>query len=103
MTCTTTTTIAFLRWQNSNGVSVSIDATASVGFVGTLDNITLKLISATPISGAIVYTSTATLSNIVQDTTIQCDDGLLFQRHTLQVISKCIVIINIFVYYYCIR
>ena len=84
-TCTTTTNFGFLRWRDTNGEQVLFDNTAFIGKTEQLGNITVNL---TGVSGARVYTSTATLNNIMQDTTLECFDGITSTSRTVQLISS---------------
>ena len=87
-TCTTTTTAGYIRWKKSNGSVFFDSVTSSVGTTGQLGNITLNLTNIEMVSGVRVYTSTATLNNIQQNTSIQCSDGTNYVPRTVGIISK---------------
>ena len=73
--CTTTTGTGFLLWRNSSGKSIGFDDAATVDATGTLGSTTMTLDSIEAVSSAVVYTSTATENNMMENTTIQCSDG----------------------------
>ena len=86
-TCTTTTPAGVIRWQISNG-QVFFDSNDNVGTTKQLGNITLNLTSIEMVSEKRVYTSTATLSNILQDTSIMCSDENKTSSRTVRITSK---------------
>ena len=87
ITCTTTTGKGFLSWRNSKGMSFSFDNTASAGDNGTLGSTIMTLNNIEPVSNAVVYTATATVNNMTENTTIQCSDGDVTQSINLYVKS----------------
>ena len=95
-TCTTVGATGYLKWINSSDNSVTFDNTNITGDTGTLGNITLNLTETVthsePDFKARIYTSTATITNITQDTTIWCSDGRDKPSHTVQIRSKLSVI-----------
>ena len=78
----------FLLWQNSSGKRISFDDTATVGAGGTLGSTRMTLNSIEPVSNAVVYTSTATVNNIMENTTIWCSDGGALQSINVNVKSR---------------
>ena len=87
--CTTTTGTGFLLWQNSSGEGFGFDDTDTVGDSGTLGSTRMTLNSIDDVSNAMVYTSTAMLTNMMENTTIQCSDGgvlriITVKQHTFE-------------------
>ena len=93
ITCTTTTggeitKGGFLSWRNSLGMSFSFNNAANASANGILGSTTMtRLDSVEPVSNAVVYTSTATVKNMMENTTIQCSDGDVPQSINLYVKS----------------
>ena len=87
-TCTTVGATGFLRWMDSSNNLVIFDSTNIIGDTGTLGDITLNLTHIETVSGATIYTSTATITNITQDTTMKCSDGIPLLSRTVKIRSK---------------
>ena len=92
-TCATNSDIGFLRWRNAVGEQAIYDDTAFVGqarqfgnILGT--NITTNVTAIETVSGRIIYISTATADNIMQDTTLWCGDGFDEPSRTVRLISS---------------
>ena len=96
--CTTTTLNGFLEWSINNGPPVySITNTASVNAGITIDGSVFVFSSRTTVSGANVYTSTASL-NTSHVTSVQCSDGAGAPSRSIQFQGKYNIIV--IVHYY---
>ena len=73
-----------LIWQDT----VIYDDFSVVGKIETLGKIIFNLTEVRSVSNAKIYTSTATLNNAMEDTTLNCADGLDAESRTVKIKSK---------------
>ena len=88
-TCITAATDnGYLRWKNSSGHDFEFGPTAMVGSTGIVGDFSLKLTHSESIFRAHIYISTATLNSAVEETTINCTDGVIPRGRTVQIRSE---------------
>lgn len=86
-TCTTTSSIGLLQWQNNGVILFNLGSTSNVGDNATVNGSEFVFTDSQTISGATVYTSTVSL-NTSQITSIQCSDTLQLLSRTVEIGSK---------------
>ena len=86
--CTTTTLNGLLQWSINNGPPVyTIPSTASVNANITIDGSVFVFTERTSVSGANVFTSTASL-NTSHVTSVQCSDGIDRPSESIKIQGK---------------
>ena len=83
--------MGFLEWKNGEDMVTYSYFSDQVGDNKTLgNNILLNLTEVRNASNPNmrIFTSTATLNNIMEDTTLSCEDGGSTESHTVQIKSK---------------